>query len=541
VAATAATQTHVLFPYKNASKRQEQDLDMSFGDKQYQAIRMHGIGDVLREHRRSRPNMLAVVDGDTRLSWPELDLRVNRLSNLLLSSGLTEGSRILWLGQNSFRLFEALLAAAKIGAMVCPVNWRMSSDEIASVIDDFTPHITLWQHTDIGEALLEAKNKASYQGRWIQHDGDDENSYEALLQAAVETDPDIAIHADAPLVAMYTAAFDGKPNAALLSQSALLYQSLMIAYGYSITDQSANLNSGPLFHLGTMLATWATFSFGGKNLFVARVNAEEMLQLIERERVSHAFVAQPTVEQMREINKDGKYDVSSIWSDPSAPEWSSPLVMPAASPFGQQPRVYGQTEIMGFATFGFLGGAGAGRVSPLAQVRIIDDEGRDKASGETGEIAVRGVQVMSGYYNRDEENQRRGASGWHRTCDLGKRLEDGSIAFVGPKTAMIKSGLENIYPAEIEACIRQHPAIQDVCVIGVPDPKWQQNVKAIVVFKAGSSASTDELIEHCRSRMASYKKPKVVDVVDSLPRKPDGQLDRDSADQLFGGGGYPRT
>jgi len=514
---------------------------MSFGDKQYQAIRMHGIGDVLREHCRSRPNMLAVVDGDTRLSWPELDLRVNRLSNLLLSAGLTEGSRILWLGQNSFRLFEALLAAAKIGAMVCPVNWRMSSDEIAAVIDDFTPHITLWQNTDIGEALLEAKNKASYQGRWIQHDGDDENSYEALLQAAAETDPDIAIHADVPLVAMYTAAFDGKPNAALLSQSALLYQSLMIAYGYSISEQSANLNSGPLFHLGTMLATWATFSFGGKNLFVARVNAEEMLQLIERERVSHAFVAQPTVEQMREINKDGKYDVSSIWSDPSAPEWSSPLVMPASSPFGQQPRVYGQTEIMGFATFGFLGGGGAGRVSPLAQVRIIDDEGRDKAPGETGEIAVRGVQVMSGYYNRDDENQRRGASGWHRTRDLGKRLEDGSVAFVGPKTTMIKSGVENIYPAEIEACIRQHPAIQDVCVIGVPDPKWQQNVKAIVVFKAGSSASTDELIEHCRSRMASYKKPKVVDVVDSLPRKPDGQLDRDSADQLFGGGGYPRT
>ncbi|MDF1691438.1 MAG: AMP-binding protein [Zhongshania sp.] len=514
---------------------------MSFGDKQYQAIRMHGIGDVLREHTRSRPHMLAVLDGDIKLSWPELDRRVNRLSNLLLSAGLTEGSRILWLGQNSFRLFEALLAAAKIGAMVCPVNWRMSSDEMAAVIDDFTPHITLWQQTDIGETLLEAKNKANHQGRWIQHDGNDEESYEALLLGAADTDPNIPVHPDVPLVAMYTAAFDGKPNAALLSQSAILYQSLMIAYGYSITDQSANLNSGPLFHLGTMLATWATFSFGGKNLFVARVNAEEMLQLIARERVSHAFVAQPTVEQMREINKDGKYDVSSIWSDPSAPEWSSPLVMPADSPFAKQARVYGQTEIMGFVSLGFLGGGGAGRVSPLAQVRIVDDEGNDKAIGEAGEIAVRGALVMSGYYNRDTENARRSQHGWHLTRDLGKRLEDGSIAFVGPKTTMIKSGVENIYPAEIEACIRQHPAIQDVCVIGVPDPKWQQNVKAIVVFKTGERASAEDIIEHCRSRMASYKKPKLVDVVDSLPRKPDGQLDRNAADQLFGGGGYPST
>jgi long-chain acyl-CoA synthetase len=266
-----------------------------------------------------------------------------------------------------------------------------------------------------------------------------------------------------------------------------------------------------------------------------------MLQLIERERVSHAFVAQPTVEQMREINKDGKYDVSSIWSDPSAPEWSSPLVMPASSPFGKQPRVYGQTEIMGFVSLGFLGGGGAGRVSPLAQVRIVDDEGNDKAIGEAGEIAVRGALVMNGYYNRDTENARRSQHGWHLTRDLGKRLEDGSVAFVGPKTTMIKSGVENIYPAEIEACIRQHPAIQDVCVIGVPDPKWQQNVKAIVVFKTGSSASADELIEHCRHRMASYKKPKLIDVADALPRKPDGQLDRNAADQLFGGGGYPST
>ena len=340
---------------------------------------------------------------------------------------------------------------------------------------------------------------------------------------------------------MYTAAFDGKPNAALLAQSAFISQSLVIAYGQFISEKSVYLNSGPLFHLGTLLSTMATFTFGGRNVFTPRVDAEEMLQLIEQHKVSHAFVVQPTLMQIRELNTDGKYDTSSLWSAPDAPEWKSPLVMPMDAPFNQEQRVYGQTEVMGFVSMGWLGGGGAGRISPLAQVRIIDDLGNEQAIGDTGEIAVRGTQVMNGYLNRNDENNRRSRDGWHRTNDLGKRLEDGSIAFVGPKTTMIKSGVENIYPAEIEACLRQHPAVNDVCVIGVPDPKWEQNVKAIVVLKEAEAASDTALIEHCRERMASYKKPKLITFVTQLPRGPDGQLDRQKVDDEHGGGGYPAT
>jgi long-chain acyl-CoA synthetase len=505
----------------------------------YPTLRMHGIGDILREHRRSRPQMIAAVDGDVRLTWPQLDARVTRLANVFKAHGVNQGERVLWLGQNSFRLLEGLLAAAKLGAVFCPVNWRMSGVEMAHVVDDFKPRVAIWQQAEIGAEVARCRELAGHDCLWVQHDGAGTHGYEALLAAADEQDDDQRIDSELPLLAIYTAAFDGRPNAALLPHSTLLYQSLVIAHAESITEKSVFLNSGPLFHLGTMLSTLAVFIFGGRNVFLARVDAEEMLQNIARERVTHAFVAQPTIQQIRQINADGKYDVASLWSSPLAPEWANPLVMPAGVPFNGKPTVYGQTELMGFAVMGWLGGQGAGRPSPLIQIRIADDQGRELPPDTVGEICARGVQVMSGYYNRPEENAQRSRDGWHRTRDLGKRLEDGSIVFIGPKTTMIKSGVENIYPAEVETCLRGVAAVQDVCVIGVPDPVWSQNVKALVVLKPGQSATAEELIEHCRERMASYKKPKIVTFVESLPRGADFQLDRAAVDAAHGGGGYP--
>ena len=146
---------------------------------------------------------------------------------------------------------------------------------------------------------------------------------------------------------------------------------------------------------------------------------------------------------------------------------------------------------------------------------------------------------MCGYWNRPEENARRVVNGWHRTNDLGKRLPDGSLAFVGPKTTMIKSALENIYPVEIETCLREHEAVADVCVIGVPDPVWSQNVKAVIVRRPGRTDAEADFIEHCRQRLASYKKPKIVVFAESLPRNGAGQIDRAAVDAAYGGGGYP--
>jgi len=171
-------------------------------------------------------------------------------------------------------------------------------------------------------------------------------------------------------------------------------------------------------------------------------------------------------------------------------------------------------------------------------LRILDDAGNELPPGEVGEIAVRGPTVMNGYWRRPELNRERQGGGWHRTSDLGKRELDGSLTFIGPKTHMIKSGAENIYPAEVEACLKTHPAVADCAVIGVPDDTWVQSVKAIVQLEDGAAVSADELIEHCRAHIASYKKPRFVEFADCLPRA-GGSIDYNALDAAYGGGGYP--
>jgi long-chain acyl-CoA synthetase len=169
-------------------------------------------------------------------------------------------------------------------------------------------------------------------------------------------------------------------------------------------------------------------------------------------------------------------------------------------------------------------------------MRIVDPDGGEVAAGEIGEIVVRGPLVMAGYAGHPEETAARFREGWHHTVDLGRREADGSVTFVGPKTVFIKTGNENIYPVEVERCLLEHPAVAAVCVIGEQDPTWGQNVKAVVV-RAGD-VDADELIAWCRSRIASYKKPKLVVFTDALPGQ-GGSVDRTEVDRLYGGGGYP--
>jgi long-chain acyl-CoA synthetase len=212
------------------------------------------------------------------------------------------------------------------------------------------------------------------------------------------------------------------------------------------------------------------------------------------------------------------------------------------SPWGRRPAGYGQTEVMGMATFNALqpSEGSHGRPPPFVRIGVIDPEGTLLAPGETGEIVVRGPTVMNGYFNRPELNAERQAGGWHHTNDLGRLEPDGSLTFIGPKTRLVKSAAENIYPTEVEGCLRTHAAVADAAVIGVPDPTWGQNVKAVVVLRDGESATAEDIIEYCRTRIASYKKPKSVEFVDALPRQ-GFAVDYEALDERFGGGGYPGT
>ena len=171
-------------------------------------------------------------------------------------------------------------------------------------------------------------------------------------------------------------------------------------------------------------------------------------------------------------------------------------------------------------------------------MRIVDPDGAEVPTGETGEIVARGPIVTNGYHDRPELNAERFRGGWWHTGDLGRRHADGSLTFVAPLTRIVKSAAENIYPAEVEGCLVQHPAVREAAIIGVPDKRWTQRVLAVVVLHPGAEATAAELIEHCRARIASYKKPSVVEFADELPRQ-GWAVDYDELDRRYGGGGYP--
>ncbi|MGD9980137.1 MAG: AMP-binding protein [Hyphomonadaceae bacterium] len=501
----------------------------------------HSLPGVLEELSRSRGGHIAYVDGAARITYREALDRAHRLANAWEAMGVGPSDRVLWLGQNSYRIVEGVCAASLLGAMIAPVNWRQTAEELAFVIDDFSPKVIIWQDEEIGAAVRGARELATWQGaQWIQQDGADE--YEPLIAGARGDRKARAVDPARSVLVVYTAAFDGVPNGAMLSQRAILTQSLVVQFIQDLTPSSVFLNSGPMFHVGTLMSTFATFTQGGTNVFVRRTDAEQLCHIIHEERCTFAFLMMKVCEDIVRLNAYGRYDLKCLTSPSFFPEWDA---MVTINPRDTRNTAYGygQTEVNGLVTWTFYNAPGdkgvSGRPAPGTQVRIVDAEDREVAPGDVGEIVVRGPTVMCGYWNRPELNAERQRNGWHHTNDLGRREADGSISFVGPKTQMIKSGAENIYPAEVEGCLRRHPAVADAAIIGVPDPSFTQSVKAIVQLRNGADCTAAQLIEHCRAHLASYKKPKAIEFIDALPRTKVGAIDYRALDGRFGGGNYP--
>ncbi|MEV0384234.1 AMP-binding protein [Nonomuraea sp. NPDC050643] len=486
------------------------------------------LSDVLADHARSRPQVTAVVDGEVRLTYPELDARVTRLAAALRERGVARGDRVLWLGQNAHAVLELLLACSRLGAIFCPANWRQSEDELRYVTGDLTPAVVVYEPSDATDALRA--------DGWVRAG----EEYERLVaEAAPQEFPQVD---DAePVLALYTAAFDGRPDAALLSSAALVAHATSLLVVRQMEPGFTFLNNGPLFHVGTMMFCLATLQIGGTNVFTPAFDAEEVCRLIDAERVTQAFLFGQMIDAVAKANESGKYDLSSLRFVAHSAEWDDMITVDDSPWCRSKMGGYGQTEVGGMLTFLGLaeGGAGfAGRPSPLAQVRILAPDGTEVPAGEVGEICARGKTLFSGYFARPDLNAEKTRGGWHHTGDLGRREPDGTITFVGPKLRMIKSGAENIYPAEVERALKSHPAVADAAVIGVPDPTWHQAVKAVVALKPDATASEADLVEHVRTLLAAYKRPRHVAFVDAVPKR-GFTPDYDALDEAHGGGNYP--
>lgn len=499
------------------------------------------LSDICAEHHRRYPDKLAIIDGAKRLTWPQFDDHVNRAAHVLAERGVGRGDRVLWLAQTSSRFLELLLACARLGAMICPANWRQSAEEFAFVIDDLDPKVIVWQGEEIGEPVRKARKLVSSGAVWIQHDSDEAGSYDHLV-ATASTEP-VSAHVDPhdALLVIYTAAHSGRPAGSMLSHRNLIAMALQTGRITDAHENSIFVNSGPLFHIGNFqFDSLPVFVMGGTNVYIRRIEEEELLQLIAAEKVTSAFLMPPTILRMKELNATAGLDISSLRAGAFAPLWGDAL-LPDTTRWGSTSGGFGQTEVTGLSVLNGYGGRGignSGRPTPLCQVRIVDPNGVEVPDGATGEIVVRGDTVHLGYWNRPEVNAARMRGGWWHTTDAGRRESDGTITFLGTLTRMIKSAAENIYPPEVESCLMAHPAVKQAAVIGVPDPEYTQSVKAVVVLNEGQDVAEAELIEHCRSRIASYKKPKSVEFVDALPTV-EGRVDYDALDDKFGGGGYP--
>lgn len=499
------------------------------------------LAAMLDEHARRWAGRPAVLDMESRhrLDYGALADRVGRLAGWLDSVGVGKGDRVVWLGQNSHCVLELLVAAGRIGAMLAILNWRQSEDELRFVLDDLDPQVVVWQPDSLPGSLRD-----EWQDRpcvWLRQDPfDPACDYEGAIAETDSVAP-AAVPADAPQLLLYTAAFSGRPAAAVLTRQALVLQANQYAALRDWNHATTYLSATPLFHVATLLDCLATFVAGGCNLFVRQADPEAMCAIITAEKVSDTFILPPTMEKILELDPASRFDLRSLRSQPYKPEWNA-LVTIDDSLWGKRPYGYGQTETMGYATFSCLGDPGTGgmgRPSSLVAVAMLDEAGNPVPDGEVGEIGVKGWTVSPGYWQRPEINEQRyTADGWRRTNDLGRRERDGTISFIGPKGRLIKSAAENIYPAEVERCIAQIDGVAEVAVIGTPDPVWMQSVRAIVVSKPGASLDEAAVIEHCRRSIASYKKPRSVIFADKLPRS-GASIDYAALDGLYEGGGYP--
>jgi long-chain acyl-CoA synthetase len=498
------------------------------------------FGQILEQNGRSYGARKAVVCGGHSLDYRQLAGRVRRLTRVLAAFGFGEGDRLLWMGQNCHRVLECIIAAANLGGMVCPVNWRGSLVELGFVFDDLTPSVVVVDRT-MTEQARQIRDDSGSDVAWVSTtDAPGMLVYEDVLAGQGDEPLDLpAVDPAAAVCVLYTAAFEGRPNGSMLTQTNLLSQGAILTALFRIDSDFRYLVCGPLFHIATLQLLMPTLQAGGVNVFVPKADAVDVCEAIDAERCTWGFLVPPTINEIITLNEHGKYDLSSFQSFVSLPGWDD-MVQPDSSCYAH--GGVGQTEVSGMYALAALGRSGAkttaGRPVPNAIVAVVNEDDTPAAPLEVGEIVVRGPLVHAGYWNRPDINVVRFRNGWWHTRDLGYLDDDGIVHFVGPKTRMLKSGVENIYPAEVEACLEAHTAVREAAIIGVPDPRLGQAVVAVVAVDPATAVTADDLIAHCRSELASYKKPVRVEFVDALPRSGTAK-DYDALDARFGGGNYP--
>jgi acyl-CoA synthetase (AMP-forming)/AMP-acid ligase II len=482
-----------------------------------------------------RPAWIELETGE-RTSFAAIRTEVDRLAAGLAQCGLTRGERIGVLAQNSLAYFLLYGAAAAVGAIVVPVNWRLSADEVCFNLADTGPLI-LAADAGFQDTLDANRDKLPTVRHRFGMSGD--GTWPAL--ETVKTDagqgfaPPPAMDENDGLVIIHTAAVAGRPRGALLSHANLLCANLHWQYRMQICPEDVHLNLLPLFHVGGLFLAASSFHAGALNINMRKFDAAAAAEAIERHQATLMFDFSPILGNILDVPGRDLGSLRAV-TGLDTPETIERYQKRTGGTFY---AMYGQTETSCIATYGRYDDrpGAAGRPIALADVRLVDAHDRPVSVGQVGEITMRGPMVFKGYWNLPEDNAYTFRDGWHHTGDLGRFDADGFLWYAGRKAdkELIKPGGENVYPAEVEKAILAHPAVAETVVFGVPDPKWKEGIKAVCVLVPGEALTAAELIDFVGGKIARYKKPQYVEFVGELPRDKDGRPDRQRIKELYGG------
>jgi len=495
------------------------------------------IYSIIKRNSRIYNNRTALIFENKRISHLQFLEIVDRLASGLQRVGLKKGDRIGILAQNSLEFVYLYGAAAKIGAVIIPINWRLKSEEIEYIVSNGASKI-LFVGSEFQEMIRPLISKLNFIENWYAM-GEADGGFEDFndLTENKQINDKVTVHPDDEYIIIYTAAVTGKPRGAILTHQNLITANSQQMYYWRLTKEDVHIITVPLFHIAGIGMTLCLIQAGGSNIIIPKFDETLILKHIQENKATIFCEFPPMLKVLLEKAQEGNYDLSSLKKVVGLdhPETIKRLEEMTEATFWTG---YGQSETSGvfcFAPyFGRLGSAGIPGF--LVEVEIVDDYGNIMGTGKSGEIVVRGPIVFKGYWRLEKENEYTFREGWHHTGDTGYFDEDGYLWYKGrtPTKELIKPGGENVYPAEVEKAILEHPLVEEGVVIGVPDPQWGEAIKAVCVLKKGESMKETDLIEFVSSRIARFKKPKYVVFVSNLPKKENGLIDRDDVKVKYG-------
>ena len=501
-------------------------------------IRRQTIADLLHRSAMRYPAKTGLVCGDTRWTFAQFDAECDRVAAGLSRLGVGKASRVAVLARNSHAFAALRFALARLGAVLVPINFMLKAQEVAYILKHAGAQVLA---TDTGLAdtarAAAALDTAVKQFVWLPSEEPSQPvSGMTTFDELARTDaapPAVELAATDLAQIVYTSGTESSPKGAMLTHDAVLWQYASCAVDASIASGDVMLHALPLYHCAQLdVFLGPAVYVGATSIVTAKPTPDNLLPLIAEHKIT-SFFAPPTV--WISLLRSPLFDSTDLSTLRKGYYGASIMPVEVLKELARRlPGVgfwnlYGQTEIAPLATM--LGPqdqlrkpGSCGRAVLNVETRVVDDDMRDVAPGQVGEIVHRSPHLMLGYFHDDERTKAAFQGGWFHSGDLATIDEEGFITVVDRKKDMIKSGGENVASREVEEMIYRLPAVSEVAVIGVPHPKWVEAVAAVIVVKAGQQLTEQEVLDHCNQHMASFKAPKSVVFADSLPKNPSGKL-----------------